>query len=303
MTAPEPQPDRPPRTLRVAIVELTSTANPEVSLEQAHLRVEAAAAGGAQVVALPEAVPLLGSEGDKARLAQPVDGPWARAFSSWARSHGIHLLVGSIPERPEPPETRVHNTSLWFGPDGALAARYRKIHLFDADVGDGHGYAESRSTAPGDRAVLWDGPVGRWGLTICYDVRFPSLYRDLADAGAQVFAVPSAFTVPTGAAHWEVLLRARAIEHHAFVVAPAQSGDHGGGRKTWGHGMVVDPSGTVLAQTTPHAPVAWATLDLTARERARAALPTHRHRRTYRVDSVAAAGSVGEPGCGSSQVV
>lgn len=265
-----------------AIVELTSSSDVAASVDGAIARVEAAADLGARLVALPEATSFLGPEPEKRGVAEPLDGPTLERFSRLAASRKIHLLVGSVPERsPDPEDERLHNTSVLFDDGGRRVAVYRKIHLFDADPGDGRPYRERLTTAPGDAAVVAETALGKLGLTVCYDLRFAGLYQDLADGGAEVFTVPSAFTVPTGQAHWEVLLRARAIEHQAYVLAPAQGGDHGQGRRTWGHGLIIDPDGQILAQTTPHAPVAWALIDRTARADARKRLPTHRHRRPY----------------------
>jgi predicted amidohydrolase len=192
------------------------------------------------------------------------------------------LAAGTFIE-PSPDPERVYNTSVIFGPDGGRLATYRKIHLFDVgDVGDGFAYTESASVAPGDRAVVVDTPAARLGASVCFDLRFPGLYQTLADGGAEILLVPSAFTRPTGAAHWSVLLRARAIETQCFVVAAAQTGDHTEKRKTWGHSMVIDPWGGVLLELGTAPEVATVTIDLDAIAAARAKVPTAANRRVFR---------------------
>lgn len=222
--------------------------------------VRQAAAAGARLVATPEATTYLGPHSQKAALAEPVDGPTHARLGALAAELGITLLVGSVAERC-PPEAdgtasaRSYNTSLLFGPDGRLMARYRKLHLFDVDLADHGGvrFAESARTAPGDPAadvVVADTELGRLGLSICFDLRFPELYRALVDQGATILAVPSAFTLMTGKDHWHVLLRARAIETQCWVLAPGQWGAHddGGLRHSYGHSLIVDPWGTVVAE-------------------------------------------------------
>jgi len=177
--------------------------------------------------------------------AEPLEGGESvEAMARWAHTHGITLVGGSITERREGRE-KLSNTSLVFGPDGELLGLYRKIHLFDVEVG-GHVYRESEAEEPGAEPVVVQGEGWPVGLTVCYDVRFPELYRILALEGAQLVTVPAHFTTPTGKDHWHVLLRARAIENQAYVVAPAQGGTHAGGRRTYGHSMIIDPWGVVL---------------------------------------------------------
>src|SRR5207253_1614565 len=191
------------------------------------------------------------------------------------------LLLGSLPEKVEG-DTRVYNTSVLVGPDGTTLAAYRKIHLFDIDLPGLEHLKESRSVRAGEAVVVADTPAGRIGLSICYDVRFPELYRRLTREGARVLAVPSAFTDRTGKDHWEVLLRARAIENLAYVVAPAQVGHHGRGRSSHGHAMIVDPWGTVMAQVAHGEGVALAELDFARQDRLRAELPALDHARPFR---------------------
>jgi predicted amidohydrolase len=259
-----------------AAVQLTSTGDVQASLDAAEFWVRAAAERGAKLVALPEAVSFMGPETEKIRIAEDLEGPSLRRMAGWAERYRVVLSAGSIPERTDDPQ-RTHNTSVLFGPDGSRLAVYRKIHLFEAEVGDGRSYHESEWTRPGDRAVLADTPLGRMGLSVCYDLRFPGLYRAYGKAGCDVVFVPSAFTVPTGVLHWEVLLRARAVENQCFVVASAQGGVHHPKRRTYGHAMIVDPSGLVLAEQGDRPGLALAEIDLDVRADWAQRLPTARH--------------------------
>ncbi|MEO0600352.1 MAG: carbon-nitrogen hydrolase family protein [Myxococcota bacterium] len=211
--------------MRAAVVQLTTTSDVARSLDFAEHWIRQAARAGADFVATPEATPFLGPPAQKAAMAEPLDGPIAARMAHLAHELGITLLLGSLPEARE--GSRTANTSVLFGPDGATLGVYRKVHLFDVDLPDeGVHLHESTSTEAGTTLTVVDSPVGRIGMTICYDLRFPEVYRHCRDAGAEILTVPSAFTVPTGRAHWEVLLRARAIETQSFVVAPAQVGRH-----------------------------------------------------------------------------
>jgi predicted amidohydrolase len=261
-----------------AVVQMTSTTDVERNLATAEELVDRAAGRGARLVTLPENFAFLRSEGQPVPDAQPLDGPWVRRMAELARRHALTLLLGSLPERVEG-DGRVRNTSVLLGPDGTTLAAYRKLHLFDIDLPGMEHLKESRSVAPGNEVVVADTPAGRLGLSICYDLRFPELYRELAQRGARVLCVPSAFTERTGKAHWEVLLRARAIENLAYVVAPAQVGHHGGGRASHGQAMIVDPWGTVLAQVPDGEGVALAELDFARLERLRRELPALSHAR------------------------
>ena len=261
-----------------AVVQMTSTTDVEHNLATAEELVTRAAGQGARLVTLPENFAFLRSEGQPVPDAQPLDGPWVQRMAELARRHAITLLLGSLPERVEG-DSRVRNTSVLLGPDGATLAAYRKVHLFDIDLPGMEHLKESRSVAPGSEVVVADTPAGRLGLSICYDLRFPELYRALAQRGARVLCVPSAFTERTGKAHWEVLLRARAIENLAYVLAPAQVGHHGGGRASHGQAMIVDPWGTVLAQVPDGEGVALAELDFARLERLRRELPALSHAR------------------------
>ncbi|MBA3328561.1 MAG: carbon-nitrogen hydrolase family protein [Solirubrobacterales bacterium] len=268
--------------MRAAAVQLNATADTDRNLERADRFTRAAAADGAQLVVLPEKWSVLGS-GDALRAgAQTLDGPaisWARAA---ARELGIDLVAGSIAERSEDTE-RLRNASVHVGPDGELRAVYRKVHMFDVVV-DGTRYRESDHEQPGDELVLSETAGGvELGLTVCYDLRFPELYRILAVRGARVFTVPSAFTVPTTRDHWEVLLRARAIEDGCFVVAANQIGEHGRSgsvsHRSGGRSMIVDPWGIVLAVAADREGHIVADLDLDAQARVRRDLPSLANRR------------------------
>jgi predicted amidohydrolase len=267
----------PPRSL-AAVVQMTSTTDVERNLAAAEALVERAAARGAAFVGLPENFAFLRSEGQPAPDPQDLDGPWARRMAGLARRLKVTLLLGSLPERV-PGDARVRNTSVLLGPDGTTVAVYRKIHLFDVDLPGMEHLKESQAAVAGDEVVTADTAIGRVGLSICYDLRFPELYRQLAARGARVLCVPSAFTERTGKAHWEVLLRARAIENLAYVLAPAQVGHHGGGRASHGQAMVVDPWGAVVAQVPDGEGVAVAEIDLERLERLRRELPALAHAR------------------------
>ncbi len=267
-------------SVRVACVQVTSTPDMAANIEAAVSGVRAAAADGALLVTLPENAALLGP-GGAMREAALDPGPHAarRAFADVARACGVWLLGGSIAEKTQGP--RLANRSLLFDDRGRMVAEYDKIHMFDVTLDGGEIYRESESYRPGDTARLASTPWGGLGMTICYDLRCPALYRGLAQAGAAMLAVPSAFTVPTGQAHWHVLLRARAIETGCFVIAPAQCGTHYGKRRTYGHSLIIDPWGEVLAEAGEEPCVIAADLDLTAVARARAKVPSLDHDRRY----------------------
>jgi predicted amidohydrolase len=264
--------------VRVAAVQLTSTADRERNLATADRLTRAAAAAGAELVVLPEKWPVLGSPEETAAGAEPFDGPalaWARAA---ARELGIDLLAGSIAERV-PDRDKGSNTSVHIGPDGEVHAIYRKIHMFDVEVA-GRTYRESEHEAPGDEVVLSQTAAGvELGLTVCYDLRFPELYRILAVRGARVITVPAAFTLATTRDHWEPLLRARAIENQAFVIAPNQIGEHARGYRSGGRSMIVDPWGVVLATAPDGEAYITAELDLDRQAEIRRTLPSLANRR------------------------
>ena len=270
--------------VRVALLQLRTPDSQAAALDQIEPLLREAAAGGARLVLTPEGSNLL--QKDRARLAaqlQPMqDDPVVQGIAALSRELSLWTLIGSAMVRREEGDGRAANRSILLDDAGAVRATYDKLHMFVADLPTGESPRESDAYAPGEAAVAADTPWLRLGLTICYDVRFPVLYRRLARAGATAFAVPSAFTRPTGEAHWEVLLRARAIENGAFVLAPAQGGTHADGRSTWGRSMVVDPWGRVIAQALGDDPeVVFAELDLEAVDEARRALPSLQHEREF----------------------
>jgi predicted amidohydrolase len=264
--------------VRAAAVQLQSTPDRDRNLEAADRLTRAAAQAGAELVVLPEKWPALGTPEQTIAAAEPFHGPilqWAR---STARELGIDLVAGSFSERVEG-DDRGRNTSIHVGPDGDLKASYRKIHMFDVEVG-GRVYKESEHEAPGDEIVLSETAGGTGlGLTICYDVRFPELYRILAVKGAEIVAVPAAFTFATTRDHWEVLIRARAIEGQCFVVAANQIGEHAPGIRSGGRSMIVDPWGVVLATAPDTETFVVAELDLERQQEIRRTLPSLANRR------------------------
>lgn len=277
-----------PGFLRVGAVQMTSTDDVERNLETAGALVRRAVSAGASLVGLPENFAFLGSDRDhRLAIAESLDesagGPGAgvrpilSAMVSLARETGAYLLLGGFPERT-PTGDRIRNTSVLLDPSGRVSSQYRKIHLFDVDLPSAR-FRESESVEAGADVVVAPFPWGGLGLSICYDLRFPELYRRLTVAGARVLAVPAAFTAETGKDHWSVLLRARAIENQAYVFAPAQFGVHGGQRRSYGHALVVDPWGTTLAECGDHEGVAVADLDFAYQDQVRARLPCLEHRR------------------------
>jgi deaminated glutathione amidase len=263
--------------LRVACVQLTSRADKAANLERAERLVARAAATGADLVVLPEKWNAIGSAAELHAAAEPLEGgESAEAMAGWARSHGITLVGGSITERRDGRE-KLSNTSVVFGPDGELLGLYRKIHLFDVEVG-GHVYRESEAEEPGAEPVVVQGEGWPVGLTVCYDVRFPELYRILALEGAELVTVPAHFTTPTGKDHWHVLLRARAIENQYYVAAAAQVGETLPGKPAYGRSLIVDPWGIVLAQAPDEETVITAELDRARLRDVREKLPSLKNR-------------------------
>jgi deaminated glutathione amidase len=263
--------------MRAAAIQINSTQDVERNLASADRHVRAAAADGAELIVLPEKWSVLGTGADLRAGAQPLDGEaiaWARAT---ARELGVDLIAGSISERVEGSE-KLRNTSVHIGPDGEVAAVYRKLHLFDVEV-DGIRYAESEHEAPGDEPVLTAAQGVEVGMSICYDLRFPELYRGLALRGARILTVPAAFTLATTRDHWEVLLRARAIENQAFVIAPNQIGEHPPGNRSGGRSMIIDPWGLVLAVAPDKESHVIADLDMDLLAGVRERLPALRHAR------------------------
>jgi nitrilase len=266
--------------VKVAALQMTSAADVAVNLEAAGRLLAEARAGGARVAVLPENFSFMGlRDADKRAIAEADgDGPVQRFLSQQARELGLWIVGGTTPIAQEP-GGRVAAACLVYADDGRRAARYDKMHLFDVDIpGRTESYRESANIAPGARAVLVPTPAGLLGLSVCYDMRFPELYRQLSAAGAQWFSIPSAFTVPTGQAHWEVLLRCRAIENLSYVVAAAQWGRHASGRETYGDSLIVDYWGSVRARLSSGTGVVIAELDLAAQAETRRNFPALTHR-------------------------
>jgi predicted amidohydrolase len=268
--------------LAVALIQMRTPATQAAALAQADPLIRQAAAGGAQLIATPEGTNLL--QRDRAKmfdiLRSAEDDVCVQGLIALAAELKVWLLIGSALVRRA--DGGAANRAMLVSPDGDVVATYDKIHMFDVDLPTGEKARESEAYTPGAQAVVAQTPFGPLGLTICYDMRFPYLYRALAQAGAGVIAVPAAFTRPTGEAHWEVLLRARAIETGSFILAPAQGGKHEDGRGTWGHSLIIGPWGEVLAGSDNDEPgVIAATLDLDAAARARQAIPALKNGREF----------------------
>jgi deaminated glutathione amidase len=263
-----------------AVIQLSSQDDVSKNLARAVLLIGEAARAGAQIVALPENFAYAGDDDGKRAIAEKLDGkgPILSAIVSAAREHSVHVVAGGMPETSEDPR-KPYNASVLVDPRGTVVAVYRKVHLFDVDLADGTSFRESDATTPGHEAVVARVREVPLGMTVCYDLRFPELFRALERRGARIITVPAAFTVTTGKDHWHVLLRARAIENQVFVLAPAQHGKHPRGRQTYGKSLIVDPWGDVLAQCGEGEGFAIARLDPSYQDRVRAALPCLGHRR------------------------
>jgi predicted amidohydrolase len=266
---------------RAACVQLCSSDDVEENVHTASALIREAAAAGAQFVATPENTTLMAADGGaKLERSFPEDSdPSLPCFCALAEELRLWLLIGSLAIRTGAHKTA--NRSFLISPSGAVVIRYDKIHLFDVDLPSGEQYRESNTVAGGSAAVLADLPWGSIGLTVCYDLRFPQLYRTLARRGAFMLAIPSAFTETTGRAHWHVLLRARAIENGAFVIAPAQGGSHANGRRTYGHSLIVSPWGDILAEAGTDPGIILAEIDPEASAEARARIPSLVHDRDF----------------------
>lgn len=271
--------------LKVACIQMTSGPVIEENLKFAAGYIREAANEGAQLIATPENTCWMRFPPEEKVKHTPYqeDHPGVQFFPDLARELRVWILVGSMAVKGR--DGKLHNRSFLFSDTGKLVAFYDKIHLFDAVLSSGEVYAESNNVMAGDTAVVAQTPWGGLGMTICYDLRFSHLYRDLAKAGASILAVPAAFTVPTGQAHWETLLRARAIETGCFVIAPAQTGEHDGGRRTWGHSLIISPWGKVLARTGEEQGYILADLDLSEVEKARQKIPALTHDRSYKIQA------------------
>ncbi len=268
--------------LRVAAVQMSSQDDVKANLGRAAELVARAADAGAELVLLPENFAHFGPEDGKRALAENIDhaadGPILSAVAEAAARARVHIIAGGMPERAAD-AARPYNACVVVSPQGKVVGKYRKVHLFDVDVGDGNSYCESASTTAGDEPAIVDVAGFSVGLSVCYDLRFPELYRRLAAEGAEVLVVPAAFTLATGKDHWHVLLRARAIESQAYVVAAAQWGVHPRGRRTYGKSLVADPWGDVIAQCPEGEGIAVADVERAYIQRVRANLPALRHRR------------------------
>ena len=260
-----------------AVCQMTSGPVWEENLATAKSLIEQAAGRGATFIVLPENFDLMASAKEKQAQADSIEGERLRSLRETTRRLGVTLVCGSFAEVGA--GGKIHNTSVMLGPEGETLAIYRKLHLFDADVGDGASYQESALVSAGSEPVVATSVAGKVGLSICYDLRFPELYRALSAKGAEILCVPSAFTERTGRDHWEVLLRARAIENLCYVVAAAQWGEHPGGRRTYGRSMIVDPWGTVLCCVPDGVGVGVAEIDLERLNGLRKKLPALQHRK------------------------
>ena len=276
--------------LKTALIQLSVGDDPAANLPVTQALIRQAASQGAELILTPEATNLLGAsrEWQQRHLVTEARDPTLAALRAQAGELGVWLLIGSLSlATGDPDDPRLANRSFLIAPDGRIAARYDKLHMFDVTISDSESYRESNAFRPGDRAVLAQGPVPI-GMTVCYDLRFAGLYRRLAQAGARILTVPAAFNDTTGAAHWEVLLRARAIETGCFVLAPAQTGLHATPgnpnarpRRSWGHSLAISPWGEVLADAGTGTGVTCVTLDLDAVDRARSRIPSLSHDREF----------------------
>jgi predicted amidohydrolase len=268
-------------TFRAGLIQTRAGEQPAANLETVVKLIGEAKAGGASYVQTPEMTNIMVASRDKllAAIVPEENDPSLATFRELARELGIYLHIGSLAVKSS--ADKAANRSFLIDPQGEIAARYDKIHMFDVDLANGESYRESATFRPGDKAVLAQTPWGGVGMTVCYDLRFGYLYRALAQAGASILTVPSAFTVPTGRAHWHVLLRARAIETGCFVIAPAQCGTHDAGRTTYGHSLIVSPWGEILADGGEEPGIVTARLDLNEIERARGMVPSLKHDRAF----------------------
>ncbi|MFY9879265.1 MAG: carbon-nitrogen hydrolase family protein [Pseudolabrys sp.] len=266
-----------------AMIQMRSSLTPGANIDDAVRMIGEAKAAGADYVLTPEMTNILAAKREQlfAVIAEEESDNALATLRELARQFGIYIHIGSLAIRIS--HDRAANRSFLVDPKGDIAARYDKIHMFDVDLAGGESYRESRNYRPGDSAVLADLPWGRLGLTICYDLRFPALYRALAEAGATMLSIPSAFTKQTGDAHWHVLVRARAIENGCFVFAAAQGGKHENGRDTYGHSLIVDPWGRIIAEGGTEPGVVMARIDPAEVTKARARIPSLQHGRRFEI--------------------
>jgi len=268
---------------KAAMIQMRTGLTPAVNVDTAAKLIGEAKSAGANYVQTPEMTNILAAWREQllATIAEEDADPSLASFRDLARKLGVYVHVGSLAIKVSP--DRAANRAFLIDPKGDVAARYDKIHMFDVDLEGGESYRESRTYRPGEHAVLADLPWGRLGVTICYDLRFPALYRALAEAGATLLAIPSAFTRQTGEAHWHALMRARAIENGSFVLAAAQGGKHESGRETYGHSLIVDPWGRILAEGGTEPGVVMAEIDMAEVARARSRIPSLQHGRRFEV--------------------
>lgn len=266
-------------TLRVALLQLTSSDDVSDNITATVAMIEKAVAGGAEFILTPETTHLMEMDREKAlkKTFSQKDDPGLKAFQAVAKKHGIWLLIGSLTINLG--DNRLANRSFLISPDGEIKAQYDKTHLFDVDLAGGESYRESTLYEAGDKAVLAKTPFGGVGLSVCYDLRFPYLYRLYGEQGAKILTIPAAFTETTGAAHWHTLLRARAIETGCFVLAPAQCGKHATGRSTYGHSLIVGPWGDIISDGGEATGITFANLDLANCDKARQTVPSLKHTR------------------------
>ena len=270
-------------TFKAAMIQMRSGLSPASNLDDAVRMIGEAKAAGADYAQTPEMTNLLAANREQlfAAIVEEEHDTSLAAYRELARKLGIFIHIGSLAIKVSP--DKAANRSFLITPQGDIAARYDKIHMFDVDLGNGESYRESRNYRPGEQAVISSMPWGVLGLTVCYDLRFPALYRALAEAGATLLAIPSAFTKPTGEAHWHVLMRARAIETGSFVLASAQAGKHESGRETYGHSIIVDPWGRVLAEGGTEPGVIMAEIDPAQVTKARSKVPSLQHGRRFEI--------------------
>jgi predicted amidohydrolase len=270
-------------TFKTAMIQMRSGLNPTANIDDAARLIGEAKSAGADYALTPEMTNILAAKREQlfAVVVEEEKDTSLAAMRELARKLGIYIHIGSLAIKVS--NDRAANRSFLIDPKGDIAARYDKIHMFDVDLADGESYRESRNYRPGELAVLADLPWGRLGLTVCYDLRFPALYRALAEAGATMLAIPSAFTKQTGEAHWHVLMRSRAIENGSFVFAAAQGGKHENGRETYGHSLVVDPWGRIIAEGDTEPGIIMAEIDLAEVAKARARIPSLQHGRRFEI--------------------
>jgi predicted amidohydrolase len=270
-------------TFKTAMIQMRSGLNPTANIDDAARLIGEAKSAGADYALTPEMTNILAAKRQQlfAVVVEEEKDTSLAAMRELARKLGIYIHIGSLAIKVS--NDRAANRSFLIDPKGDIAARYDKVHMFDVDLADGESYRESRNYRPGELAVLADLPWGRLGLTVCYDLRFPALYRALAEAGATMLAIPSAFTKQTGEAHWHVLMRSRAIENGSFVFAAAQGGKHENGRETYGHSLVVDPWGRIIAEGDTEPGIIMAEIDLAEVAKARARIPSLQHGRRFEI--------------------